>query len=39
MYVTRMIEPAPPARFVAMAPQYADAATIPRLLVLRAEKR
>ncbi len=39
LYITRMLEPAPPARFVAMAPQYADAATIPRLLMLRAEKR
>ena len=39
LYVTRMVEPAPPARFLALAPQYADAATIPRLLVLRAEKR
>jgi SAM-dependent methyltransferase len=39
LYVTRMVEPAPPARFIALAPQYADAATIPRLLVLRTEKR
>jgi SAM-dependent methyltransferase len=39
LYITRMVEPAPPARFVALAPQYADAATIPRLLLLRAEKR
>lgn len=38
MYVTRMLEPAPPARFLAMAPQYEDAAAIPRLLLLRAEK-
>jgi SAM-dependent methyltransferase len=38
LYVTRMLEPAPPARFLALAPQYADAATIPRLLLLRAEK-
>jgi SAM-dependent methyltransferase len=39
LYVTRMLEPAPPARFLALAPQYEDAATIPRLLLLRAEKR
>ena len=39
LYVTRMVEPAPPARFLALAPQYADASSIPRLLVLRAEKR
>lgn len=38
LYVTRMVEPAPPARFLALAPQYQDAATIPRLLLLRAEK-
>jgi SAM-dependent methyltransferase len=37
--LTRMVEPAPPARFLALAPQYADAAAIPRLLLLRAEKR
>ena len=39
LYLTRMVEPAPPARFLALAPQYEDAASIPRLLVLRAEKR
>jgi SAM-dependent methyltransferase len=38
LFVTRMAEPAPPPRFLAMAPQYADAATIPRLLLLRAER-
>jgi SAM-dependent methyltransferase len=37
--LTRMVEPAPPARFLALAPEYADAAAIPRLLLLRAEKR
>ena len=36
--VTRMDEPAPPPGFLALAPQYQDAATIPRLLVLRAER-
>ena len=39
LYLTRMVEPAPPSRFLALAPQYEDAASIPRLLLLRAEKR
>ena len=39
LYLTRMTEPAPPPRFLALAPQYQDAATIPRLLALRAERR
>ena len=39
LLVTRMDEPAPPPGFVARAPEYAGAATIPRLLLLRAEKR
>ena len=34
----RMIEPAPPAGFLAKAPEYFDAATIPRLLVLVATR-
>jgi SAM-dependent methyltransferase len=34
----RMDEPAPPAGFVARAEEYAEAATIPRLLFLRSEK-
>jgi hypothetical protein len=34
-----MVEPAPPPGFLARAPQYVDAATVPRLLVLRAERR
>jgi SAM-dependent methyltransferase len=38
LYVTRMDEPAPPAGFLARASEYRDAATIPRLLALRAEK-
>ncbi len=38
MYLTRMEEPAPPAGFLARAQEYGDAATIPRLLALRAEK-
>ncbi len=38
LLVTRMEEPAPPPGFLARAAEYADAATIPRLLLLRAEK-
>jgi hypothetical protein len=34
-----MEEPAPPAGFLARATEYQDAATIPRLLFLRLEKR
>ena len=36
--VTGMDEPAPPPGFLARAEEYADAATIPRLLFIRAEK-
>lgn len=39
LLVTRMEEPAPPPGFIARAYEYAEAATIPRLLFLRAEKR
>jgi SAM-dependent methyltransferase len=39
LYVTRMEEPAPPPGFLARATEYQAAATIPRLLLLRAEKR
>ena len=39
LVVTRMEEPAPPPGFLARATEYADAATIPRLLFMRAEKR
>ncbi len=38
LYVTRMEEPAPPPGFLARAQEYEAAATIPRLLYLRAEK-
>ena len=38
LLVTRMDEPAPPPGFLARAAEYKDAATIPRLLALRAEK-
>lgn len=39
MVVTGMEEPAPPPGFLALAAEYTEAATIPRLLVLRAERR
>jgi SAM-dependent methyltransferase len=39
LLVTRMVEPAPPPGFVARATEYAEAATIPRLLLLIAERR
>ncbi|HET9076938.1 MAG TPA: class I SAM-dependent methyltransferase [Acidimicrobiales bacterium] len=38
LYVTFMAEPAPPPGFLARASEYRDAATIPRLLAMRAEK-
>lgn len=38
LLVTWMAEPAPPPGFLARAAEYHDAATIPRLLALRAEK-
>lgn len=38
LLITRMDEPAPPPGFLARAEEYRDAATIPRLLALRAEK-
>ena len=39
LYLQRMVEPAPPPGFLARAEEYTDAATIPRLLLLRAERR
>jgi SAM-dependent methyltransferase len=36
LLIERMEEPAPPPGFLALAHEYADAATIPRLLYLRA---
>ena len=38
LLVERMEEPRPPERFLARAPEYRDAATIPRLLVLVARR-
>ncbi len=39
LLVRRMEEPAPPPGFLARAEEYADAATIPRLLLLVAERQ
>jgi SAM-dependent methyltransferase len=39
LVVTRMDEPAPPPGFLARAGEYRDAATVPRLLFLRAERQ
>jgi SAM-dependent methyltransferase len=38
LFVTQMVEPAPPPGFIARAEEYEEAATIPRLLMLRTEK-
>jgi len=38
LLVTRMEEPAPPPGFIERAREYAEAASIPRLLLLRSEK-
>jgi SAM-dependent methyltransferase len=38
LFVTQMEEPVPPPGFVAKALEYEEAASIPRLLLLRAEK-
>ncbi len=39
LLIEHMDEPTPPPGFLAQAPEYGEAATIPRLLVLRAHKR
>jgi SAM-dependent methyltransferase len=39
LLIERMDEPAPPPGFLALAPEYTDAATVPRLLLLVATKR
>ena len=39
LLVTRMEEPPPPPGFLSRAEEYSDAATIPRLLFMRAEKQ
>jgi hypothetical protein len=38
LYVTKMIEPAPPGGFLEKAEEYRQASAFPRLLVLRTEK-
>ncbi len=38
LYLTAMVEPAPPQGFLDRAEEYSQAAAFPRLLVLRAEK-
>ncbi|HET9060680.1 MAG TPA: class I SAM-dependent methyltransferase [Acidimicrobiales bacterium] len=38
LYVTRMVEPPPPAGFLARADEYQQAAAFPRLLMLQARK-
>jgi SAM-dependent methyltransferase len=38
LLITEMVEPAPPPGFVAKATEYAEAASIPRLLLLHTEK-
>jgi SAM-dependent methyltransferase len=38
LYLTGMVEPAPPPGFLERAHEYQEAAAFPRLLVLRAEK-
>jgi len=35
LLLERMVEPAPPPGFLALAPEYGEAATVPRLLYLR----
>ncbi len=38
LMLQRMLEPAPPPGFIARAPEYAESAAIPRLLVLQARR-
>jgi len=38
LFIERMEEPAPPPGFIALAEEYKDSATIPRLLFLLARK-
>jgi SAM-dependent methyltransferase len=38
LMLQRMLEPAPPPGFIARAPEYAESAAIPRLLVLHARR-
>ena len=38
LFVERMVEPQPPPGFLALAPEYTEAATVPRLLYLRCRR-
>jgi SAM-dependent methyltransferase len=38
LLIERMVEPAPPPGFLLLAPEYGEAASVPRLLYLRARK-
>jgi len=38
LYIERMVEPAPPPGFLALAPEYGETPTVPRLLYVRAAK-
>ena len=38
VHIEEMLEPAPPPGFLALAPEYLEAASIPRLLFLRCVK-
>ena len=38
LLIERMVEPAPPSGFLALAPEYAQAVNVPRLLYLRSVK-
>ena len=38
LHIEHMAEPAPPAGFLALAPEYPGAASVPRLLLLRAHR-
>jgi len=39
LLIEQMVEPSPPSGFLALAPEYTDAATVPRLLYLRTVVR
>jgi SAM-dependent methyltransferase len=39
LFIERMVEPAPPPGFLALAPEYGATPTVPRLLYLRLVKR
>jgi SAM-dependent methyltransferase len=39
LFIERMVEPQPPPGFLALASEYTEAATVPRLLYLRCRRR